>query len=431
MLLQRSSHRQHSPRAELQAEAMSETSSADGDDDDKSGLLPPSTARLPPAATATLKPPFLRLSHSQSRVCMRVAAALLVASLAVSLCALLARPLILLHSAHLSSSCRGVDTSRFFLPPSHNRSPVHCPAYRPLDSGGNTTWLHVHFVYGLEAHSLATNFTLLSYLAILSAHRFHQPSVTIHLHHHYRLTGHWFDSLHSQLGASLALHEVDDVQFVFDQPVHHYAHKADIVRLRALQQYGGVYLDADVITVRPLHPLLPYSAVLAEEPIGPGLLNYATTLLVDGYGGAAERLRGVDGLANAVILAHANSPFVASWYARYSSFNSSRWDYHSCKLPLLMASERPPSVASDLLTLSAYAFYHPQYDALAHFFHSADADLSRNFGVHFAHLHRRLGQADFEHNVGGVNSVEEGLERNKDNNFGRVMRAVLHGEALW
>ena len=425
--------------------------STEGDENDNDSLLRPSHLhsqsphsnqhRASAAANGASLPYIsgLRVPARHWRLCVAAAAAVVAVVVLFPLLVLAVRPLTLLYDRRLSTDCRGVDTRRFFLPHSSTRSPVHCPAHRSSASSSNgsvNATVHIHFVYGMEANSAATNFTFLSYLAVLSAYQQHKPNVVVHVHHHYALTGRWFELLQSAVGPALVLHEVADVTSIFGRPVSHYAHKADVVRLQALRQYGGVYLDADVITIRPLYPLLAYSAVLAEEPIGPGLLNYAVTLFVDGYGSVAERMRGVDGLANAVIFGHAQSPFLESWYRRYDTFDSSRWDYHSCKLPLLMASEPPsqsdpPSVAADLLTLSPFAFYHPQYDSLRHFFHSNDADLSRNFGIHFAHLHWRLGQTDYQHYVGGVSSVEEGLEHNRDNNFGRVLRSVLFDDVTW
>ena len=412
----------------------------DGNDDGDSllhspdSLSPRSAPRSGAVGLAVLCDRTGRDRHCRSGIGLCCTVVATVALLSLVLLAI--RPLTLSYDRRLSTGCRGVDSERLFLPAASARSPIHCPAYSPLHGGGGNESVQIHFVYGMEANTAATNFTFLSYLAMLSAYHHHKPDVTVHVHHHYPLAGDWFQLLQSVLGSALQLHEVADVTSIFGRPVSHYAHKADIVRLEALRKYGGVYLDADVITIRPLHPLLSYTTVLAEEPIGPGLLNYAVTLFVDGHGSTPERMRGVDGLANAVIFAHADSPFIESWYGRYRTFDSSSWDYHSCKLPLLMASEPltqldPPSAATDLLTLSVYAFFHPQYDTLSHFFHSADADLTRNFGVHFAHLHTRLGQSDYHRFVGGVSSVEEGLKRNRDNNFGRIIRGLLYGEVTW
>ena len=435
MLSQRTSHRLQSDRDEDELLDMSEPGGEHDDDEDS--LLQSSDSLSPRFGPEPIvAAPFISsiTLTQRRRICLLVCVMFLAIGLLLPLVVLAVRPLTLLFDRHVSLSCRGVSTNRFSLSHSSYRAPEHCPAYRSNASSSNTSLVHIHFVYGMEADTVATNFTFLTYLAMLSAWYYHRPNAVVHVHHHYPLTGEWFLLLQTVLGSALELHEVADVTSIFGRPVSHYAHKADIVRLEALRKYGGVYLDADVITIRPLHPLLAYSTVLAEEPIGPGLLNYATTLFVDGYGSTAERMRGVDGLANAVIFAHADAPFINSWYERYHSFDSSDWDYHSCKLPILMASEPPSdshSVAANLLTLSIYAFYHPQYDTLIHFFHSDDVDLTHNYGIHFAHLHRRLGQHDYQHFVGGVSSVEEGLERNKHNNLGRVLRGLLYNEVTW
>ena len=41
--------------------------------------------------------------------------------------------------------------------------------------------------------------------------------------------------------------------------VHEVAHNADVLRLRLMRDIGGVYLDADVITVKSFDPLLKVS----------------------------------------------------------------------------------------------------------------------------------------------------------------------------
>lgn len=41
-----------------------------------------------------------------------------------------------------------------------------------------------------------------------------------------------------------------DVTEVFGNPVWHYAHKADVIRLEALKEFGGIYLDVDVLVTR-------------------------------------------------------------------------------------------------------------------------------------------------------------------------------------
>ncbi|CAO3621663.1 unnamed protein product [Cunninghamella echinulata] len=50
----------------------------------------------------------------------------------------------------------------------------------------------------------------------------------------------------------LTLHQVDLVPEIFGQPISHFAHQADIIRLDVLNEYGGIYLDMDVISLKPL-----------------------------------------------------------------------------------------------------------------------------------------------------------------------------------
>ena len=52
-----------------------------------------------------------------------------------------------------------------------------------------------------------------------------------------------------------------------------YAHpnkagSSDVVRLKALQKYGGVYFDLDFVAVRPIDELEKYSAFAARQPDG-------------------------------------------------------------------------------------------------------------------------------------------------------------------
>src|SRR5215831_12654750 len=49
---------------------------------------------------------------------------------------------------------------------------------------------------------------------------------------------------------------------VFGNPLIHYAHRADVVRLQKLIEVGGIYLDCDVLVHRDFDDLLDNSVVL-------------------------------------------------------------------------------------------------------------------------------------------------------------------------
>lgn len=73
------------------------------------------------------------------------------------------------------------------------------------------------------------------------------------MHHVYEPTGFWWDEwkrLVSETDTQLIMQEQRDVTQIFGKEVEHFAHKADVIRLEALRDYGGVYLDTDVLVLR-------------------------------------------------------------------------------------------------------------------------------------------------------------------------------------
>jgi Glycosyltransferase sugar-binding region containing DXD motif len=54
-------------------------------------------------------------------------------------------------------------------------------------------------------------------------------------------------------------------KYVFGQKISHVFHQGDVAKLEILLEYGGIYLDYDVIVVNSLDPLRQYSATYGEE----------------------------------------------------------------------------------------------------------------------------------------------------------------------
>lgn len=82
-----------------------------------------------------------------------------------------------------------------------------------------------------------------------------RPEV-IYFHHVYPPSGWWWEQLRSRVEKSgttrLELVKQRNVEFVdvIGQPVEEYAHKADVIRLEVLRDYGGIYLDTDVVVIK-------------------------------------------------------------------------------------------------------------------------------------------------------------------------------------
>ena len=72
-------------------------------------------------------------------------------------------------------------------------------------------------------------------------------------------------------------------------------------------EYGGIYLDHDVILVKSMDPLRRYDVTLGREM--PSLL------------------------ANGVILARSNAQFLRIWLQTYRNYDSKSWSGHSTHIP--------------------------------------------------------------------------------------------------
>lgn len=119
----------------------------------------------------------------------------------------------------------------------------------------------VHFVYGLRDPEPTLD--LIHYIAIKSAHDTLKPE-KIMFHYHHLPVGENFERARPML----TLNKVPLVEKVFGRPVSHYAHRADVVRLQVLEEFGGIYLDLDLISLKPVDHLLNREFIMAQEGVG-------------------------------------------------------------------------------------------------------------------------------------------------------------------
>ena len=195
---------------------------------------------------------------------------------------------------------------------------------------------YVHFVVGLAP---GYTFTWVAYVAVLSAHRAHRPEV-VFLHHRYPPKGRWWQLLKAQPWVRIVRHGDETARTADGRCIAHYAHRADLLRLEVLRRHGGLYLDADVVSVRPL----PQHAADAAFVIGEQLSQ---------PWGWRKR-EGVTryGLCNAIMWATPDSAFLALLIDSYSSFRSlgrdDKWDEHSVRLPAELLEQCPDRSVSIL-----------------------------------------------------------------------------------
>jgi len=186
----------------------------------------------------------------------------------------------------------------------------------------------IHFVFGLCDDFGGRPFSLIHYLAVKSAHECNRPEA-IYFHYAYEPSGEWWD----RAKPFLTLVQLDPPRNIFGNPLLHYAHISDVVRLEALLKYGGIYLDIDVLCLKSFAPLRRFEAVMGIE--------------------------GKGGLCNAVIMAVPEAPFIRRWYQEYGTFRSTGkdefWSEHSVQRPFELAKQFP----GEIHTANRFSFFWP------------------------------------------------------------------------
>ncbi|KAM0750341.1 hypothetical protein T439DRAFT_381041 [Meredithblackwellia eburnea MCA 4105] len=200
---------------------------------------------------------------------------------------------------------------------------------------------YVHYVFGLSPSFGDKPFAFLTYLCLSSALVKLKPEV-IYFHYVYLPQGWWWDQWVDRVQNSrttrLQLVKQRDVTTVFGNPVEHFAHKADVLRLEVLRDYGGIYLDIDVLVIKDMAPLYHHQTVMGMES-QPNL----------------DPLLPPSGLCNAVILSKPYSSFIVRWLESYRTFSKEKWASHSVTEPWTLAQSYPTEVT----VLNKFAFFWP------------------------------------------------------------------------
>lgn len=207
-----------------------------------------------------------------------------------------------------------------------------------------------HFIFGLSPDFGGKPFSLIHYLAIASCHAINKPA-SINFYYAYEPSGIWWDRAKPYLN----LVRVGSPNSVYGRDVAHVAHKADVLRLMILLEHGGIYLDMDVLCLRPFAPLQKYDVVMGRE-----------------YG---------VGLCNAVIMAKPGAEFIQRWLSEYRTFSKEEWNFHSVRLPATLAAQAPHLIH----VLDHKSFFWPMHwrEHLIKFFVRPDSDFCKtSFCVH-------------------------------------------------
>jgi len=191
-----------------------------------------------------------------------------------------------------------------------------------------------HFIFGLKEQK--NEFHLVYFLALKSCLEVNKPK-KINFYYKYEPYGPYWDKIKPYLN----LIKVEPPSEIFGIPINHYAHQADIIRLQALIEEGGVYADIDTVFINP------YPDYLYEKDFVMGK-------------------QGNEGLCNALMMSSPNSYFAQKWLSDHKVCfkggepGSDGWCTHSVYYPLYLSRNIPESIHIENPNSFFYYLYHQE-----------------------------------------------------------------------
>jgi hypothetical protein len=218
----------------------------------------------------------------------------------------------------------------------------------------------IHFVFGLDPDFGGRPFVLFHYLAIKSAYDVNKPDIIYFVCAH-EPEGEYFEKARIYI----EIVKIVPPDSIFGNKLYHYAHKADVIRLERILEYGGIYLDLDVICQKSLAPLLKNNKLVLGESYSywkyepKGLLRKLLFVLKIHRPKESKKLQG---LCNAVIIAPKNDVFVQRWYESYKYFRAKGHDQYWDEQSVIVPSKLAEIYRDELVVVPESHFFYPSFD---------------------------------------------------------------------
>lgn len=216
----------------------------------------------------------------------------------------------------------------------------------------------LHFVFGMAPDFGGKPFSLVHYLSVKSAVDLNKPAAA-YFHYQYEPEGEWWE----KAKPFLTLNKIVAPDSFMGRPLYHVAHKADVVRLQVLKDNGGIYMDLDTISVKPLTELLQHSFLISQWLKTKYVPKNWRQQIKYRLGWIKENSTDVAVLCNVVLLSEKNNEFVNLWLNEYKTFRSKGrdkyWDEHSVQVPERIAAIYPEKITP----LSPFVCNYPSFDA--------------------------------------------------------------------
>lgn len=247
-----------------------------------------------------------------------------------------------------------------------------------------------NYVHWIWIHNFPSKFTFSQFLSAVSVLHNLKPE-RIYFWHSTHPQGIWWGRfLDTVRNSSVNFYPnfIHPPTTIFENSVNMPEHQADIVKLQKLMEFGGIYLDFDVIVVKSFQPLQCYSATLGAETD--------------------------DGLCAGIIISQPHSKFIKLWYESYRTFDDASWDRHAVKVPYKLWRHHP-----HLLHVESRSLQHPSWQK-----HELPYLYGKGMYYNWEHLnyavHLWYRFYNIDHDPDSI--------RNLDSTVGQLFRYIYYGE---
>lgn len=177
----------------------------------------------------------------------------------------------------------------------------------------------IHYIFGLREDFCGKPFTDFHYMNIVTAWKLN-PSYKIKVYYYYKPPGWQFEAL-STFCEAIKLDSVPNT--INGKPVKWGEHACGYLRVSKLLEEGGIYLDTDVVCIKPFDDLLDTNCIMGLE-----------------YSGKLTW-----GLCDATILAEKGSEFMRLWKHSYDThYYSESWNTDAVVVPFELAVKYPKTI---------------------------------------------------------------------------------------
>ncbi|KAL3853266.1 hypothetical protein ACJMK2_016821 [Sinanodonta woodiana] len=228
------------------------------------------------------------------------------------------------------------------------------------------------------------NFGFTHFLSFLSVFKIQKPCLIL-LHADYVPQGSlWKYFL--QIAPNIVHVQRKQPKKIYKTKIPSIEHRADIAKLDALKEYGGIYLDTDEIILKSLDIFRKFEATVSLEQNGT--------------------------VANSLIMARRNAPFIKLWMESYRTYTRADGSKHSNMVPFQLArnSKNRVHIAENLFATPNSKDLHKIY--------RDNFDWSKNYAIH---MYTRLHDHFFDEKF----SME--TIQTMNNTAGAIARHIIYG----